>query len=104
LSRAPWVISTAGPDVGNGSVDAEPAFVDGGSAVEVVDDVGDDATTEVAVAAPVPTGVGNGLAVGADAVSAACTALPQPANPAMATRNPAPNSDRRDNFIHTSSD
>jgi hypothetical protein len=96
LSRAPWVISTAGPDVGNGSVDAEPAFVDGGSAVEVVDDVGDDATTEVAVAAPVPTGVGNGFA--------ACTALPQPANPAMATRNPAPNSDRRDNFIHTSSD
>jgi hypothetical protein len=77
--------------------------MDGGSAVE---GAGDDAVTpEVAVAEPVAPGVGNGMAVGDDVVvSAACTALPQPANPAAATRNPAPISERRDRFIHTSPD
>jgi hypothetical protein len=105
LSRGPWLISTAGPEGGNRTVGAEPAIMDGGSAVEVVDGVIDDADTpDVAVAAPEAPGVANGSAEGADAVSAACTALPQPASPAMATRNPAPISDRRDRFIHTSSD
>jgi hypothetical protein len=108
LTRGPCAISTADPEAGAcvGTVDAELAAVEGRSVLDGVDGSTDDAdTTEAAVAEPVAPVVDIGVTVGADVVvSAACTALLQPANPAAATRSPAPISERRDRFIHTPPD
>jgi hypothetical protein len=107
LTRGPCAISTADPEGGGaGTVDAELAAVEGRSVLHGVDGTTDDADTPNAeVDEPVAPDVDIGVPVGADVVvSAACTVLLQPANPAAATRSPAPISERRDSFIRTSPD
>ena len=106
MTRGPCAISTADPEGGAcaGTVEAGLAAVEGGSVLDVVDGaVGDADAGGAAVAEPGAPDVA--LPVGAEVVvSAACTALLQPANPAAATRSPAPISERRDRFIHTPPD
>jgi hypothetical protein len=104
LSRGPCAISTADPEGGAcvGTVEAGLAAVEGGSVLDVVDGaVADVDAGGAAVAEPVAPDIA--LPVGAEVVvSAACTALLQPANPAAIKTIPAPISERRDRFIRTS--
>ena len=104
MSRGPCAISTADPEGGAcaGTVEAELAAVEGGSVLDVVDGaVADVDAGGAAVAEPVAPDIA--LPVGAEVVvSAACTALLQPANPAAIKASPAPISERRERFIRTS--
>ena len=106
MSRGPCAISTADPEGGAcvGTVEAGLAAVEGGSVLDVVDGaVGDADAGGAAVAEPVAPDVDIAPPEGAEVVvSAACTALLQPANPAAIKTIPAPISERRDRFIRTS--
>jgi hypothetical protein len=105
LSRGPFAISTAGPDDGAGTGDAELAVVDSGPGLDAVGAGGADgglvpAAVELGGGA-VDVGEPGGVEV---VVSAVRTALLQPANPAAVSTRPAVIRERRERFIRTPSD